>query len=537
MSEPAERRMSNMDPIQHQILLVDDEEAVLRTLRRFLARDGFHVETARSAEDALERLRGGFAPQVVISDFRMPGEDGVAFLKRVRREWPLVQRVLMTGYADVNALEEAINVSQIYRFVPKPWEEGALLATVRSAVVQWELENENARLHALTQVQNRQLLDANKELEAKVSERTTLLSRAKREWEVAFDTIVDPLMIIDRDYRILRANLAMAAHLGRGIRDLPGKVCHELRASSPNAFAREADGVCRGCPVKSARELGRHDEGDLEAPEERTFSLGVFPIAEDERGAMVCRYRDVTGERALARKMAQADKLAAIGLLAGGVAHEVNNPLGAILAFSQLLRRETLDPEESKDYLREIEESAIRCKKIVERLLSFARQAQRDERRPFSLNDVVGETAFLVEKSYLPAKVRLERDLEGELHDVLGNSNEVAQVLLNLICNARDAMPSGGVVKVRTRNLRHDEVEITVSDSGQGIPPEILGRIFDPFFTTKPEGKGTGLGLAVSYGIIREHRGRIDVRSKVGEGTEVQVVLPRAPGGRRGGRG
>src|SRR5262249_44041642 len=140
----------------------------------FLTRDGFEVQTARSAEDALDQLRSGLAPQVVISDFRMPGEDGVAFLKRVRREWPLVQRVLMTGYADVAALEEAINVSQIYRFVPKPWEERALLATVRAAVVQWELENENARLTALTRLQNRQLVEVNKQLEAKVDERTKL---------------------------------------------------------------------------------------------------------------------------------------------------------------------------------------------------------------------------------------------------------------------------------------------------------------------------------------------------------------------------
>jgi signal transduction histidine kinase len=244
---------------------------------------------------------------------------------------------------------------------------------------------------------------------------------------------------------------------------------------------------------------------------------------------MVCRYRDLTGERAMARQMAQADKLAAIGLLAGGVAHEVNNPLGAILAFAQLLRREVLEAEEAADYMREIEESAIRCKKIVERLLSFARQAQRDERRTFSLNDVVAETTFLVEKSYLPAKVKLERDLAPDLWNVVGNQNEISQVLLNLVTNARDAMPNGGTVKLRTRNLPDGQVELVVADSGAGIPPEVLGRIFDPFFTTKPEGKGTGLGLAVSYGIIREHRGRIAVRSKVGEGTEMQVVLPRAP--------
>jgi signal transduction histidine kinase/FixJ family two-component response regulator len=517
---PAEPRPS------HQILLVDDEEGVLRTLRRFLSRDGFAVETARSAEEAIEKLSGGLAPQVVISDFRMPGLDGVAFLRHVRKEWPLIQRVLMTGHADVQALEEAINASQVYRFLPKPWEERNLLNTVRSAVVQWELENENARLGELTRSQNRQLLDANKELEAKIAERTMLLARAKREWEVAFDAITEPLMLIDKDYRIMRGNLALAAHFGRNIKELPGRICHEVRAGSENAFTRDATGVCHGCPVKLARDSGERIEAEVGSPE-RVFSLAVFGIDNDERDAVVCRYRDLTGEKAMARQMAQADKLAAIGLLAGGVAHEVNNPLGAILAFAQLLRRESLEPDESADYLKEIEDSAIRCKKIVERLLSFARQAQRDERRPFSLNDVVGETAFLVERSYLPARVRFERDLDPDLGDVLGNPNEISQVLLNLVTNARDAMPGGGVVKVTTRNLSDTQVELVVSDTGQGIPPEVLGRIFDPFFTTKPEGKGTGLGLAVTYGIIREHRGLVEVRSKLGEGTEIQVILPR----------
>src|SRR5262249_26084114 len=236
--------------VQHRILLVDDEEPVLRTLRRFLTRDGFLVDTARNAEEALSQLRAGLTPQVVISDFRMPGEDGVSFLKRLRREWPMIQRVLMTGHADISALEEAINASQIYRFLPKPWEERGLLATVRSAVVQWELEHENARLTALTKVQNKQLLDSNRALEAKVAERTKLLSRAKREWEVAFDAMSEPLMIIDSKYRILRANIALSQHLGRSVKQLPGAVCHEVRAESPNPFARERDGVCRGCPVR-----------------------------------------------------------------------------------------------------------------------------------------------------------------------------------------------------------------------------------------------------------------------------------------------
>jgi two-component system, NtrC family, sensor kinase len=134
-----------------KILLVDDEEAVLRTLKRYLARDGFEVLMARNADEALDKLRAeGSAPHVVISDYRMPGMDGVAFLKVVKAEWPRVQRVLMTGHADIAAIEEAVNQSQIYRFLAKPWDETGLSATVRSAVQQWELEEENRRLSVLS---------------------------------------------------------------------------------------------------------------------------------------------------------------------------------------------------------------------------------------------------------------------------------------------------------------------------------------------------------------------------------------------------
>jgi two-component system, NtrC family, sensor kinase len=366
-------------------------------------------------------------------------------------------------------------------------------------------------------------------LEQKVDERTRLLSRAKREWEVAFDAITDPLMIIDEQYRIVRANLALAAHLGKPIKGLPGLTCHEARATSDNRLPREDDGTCKGCPVKRARAEHEMAEEELVTDTERTYSVGAYPIRGDDDGAAVtvCRYRDLTEQRAMSRKLAQADKLSAMGLLAGGVAHEINNPLGAILAFSQLVQREAIEGDEQKEYLKEIEESALRCKRIVERLLSFARQAKRDERRPFSVNDVVAETAFLVEKSYLSNKVKLERDLDDGVAEVAGNPNEIAQVLLNLVTNARDSMPGGGIVRIATRNGEDGTVILSVSDTGTGIPAHVLERIFDPFFTTKAEGKGTGLGLSVSYGIVRDHKGRIEVRSRIGEGTEFQVVLPR----------
>lgn len=511
------------------VLLVDDEDSVLRSLRRFLVREGFQVETAPSADVAVEMLDGGMSPQVVMTDFRMPGMDGVTFLRHVKERWPAVQRVLMTGFADMHVIEAAINQSAIYRFLAKPWDDAGLIATVRSAMEQWQLETENARMGALIREQNRQLAESNRDLEEKVEERTKVIARAKKEWEVAFDALSDPLMIIDRGFRIVRGNLALALHFGRDVKTLTGQVCHELRAASEQTLPREADGTCHGCPVARSRQTGVSLPFEFETGAGRVYSISAYPIVGDERGATVCRYHDLTEQHSVSRQLAQADKLSAMGLMAGGVAHEINNPLGAILAFAQLLRREKMEPAEAQEYLQEVEDSAVRCKQIVERLLRFARQAKRDEKRVFSFNDVVTETAFLVEKSYLSGRIRFERELATDLWPVEGNSNEISQVILNLITNARDAMSQGGRLLVTTKNRPDEEaVEIAVRDTGHGIPPDVLARIFDPFFTTKPEGKGTGLGLAVSYGIVRDHHGQITVHSKLGEGTEFQVVLPRA---------
>jgi two-component system NtrC family sensor kinase len=483
-----------------RVLVVDLGGTGLAPLAGTLVSSGFDVQRVTSIERAAEVLApGGRPPHAVVSDARAAG-----LFARISSNSNSIQRILVCGAHDIQRIASIINESGIFRLLPFPVADEQLLEAARSAVEEWRLQTAARRLQ---------------------DERHTQILRAKREWEVAFDSISEPLMIIDREKRILRANLALARHFGRDIKEIPGSICHELRATSPNRFPRDPDGTCSGCPAADGS-----GEAELRTMADRTYSVAAFPVVETrdghDRDAVVCRYTDLTERRAMARQLAVADKLSALGLLAGGVAHEVNNPLGAILAFAQLVRRERLPEEEQQEYIREIEESAIRCKKIVERLLSFARQGRRDERRLFSLNDVVSETAFLVDRSYLPAQIRLHRELDPQLGLVNGNQNEIQQVLLNLISNARDAMPGGGVVRVRTRDRGDGTVELAVTDTGAGIPQEIIEHIFDPFFTTKPEGKGTGLGLAVSYGIIREHRGRIAVKSKVGEGTEFQVLLP-----------
>jgi len=217
------------------------------------------------------------------------------------------------------------------------------------------------------------------------------------------------------------------------------------------------------------------------------------------------------------------------------VAHEVNNPLGGILAFAQLLKRQLPEGGRGREEVDEIERSALRCKRIVEGLLRFSRLGRPEDRQRASLNDIVEETAVLVRRQYDVAGVAISTELAPDPPMVMCNVNQIQQVLLNLLNNAFDAMPDGGTIRVTTA-VSSGTAVLTVADQGSGIHPENLPRIFNPFFTTKAEGKGTGLGLAVSAGIVDGHGGQLHVTSTPGEGTNFTLTLPPAgaPGEARG---
>ncbi len=241
------------------------------------------------------------------------------------------------------------------------------------------------------------------------------------------------------------------------------------------------------------------------------------------------------------RKFLHAARLASIGELAASIAHELNNPLTTILGFSQLVMAELEDGSPLKDDLKVIESEALRTKDIVRRLLDFARET-KPEMRKADLNKVVEETLQFLNYQLKASNIKVEKQLDPSIPPFLFDPSQIRQVLTNMVVNACQAMEpkGGGTLKIATRRLNSDWVEIEITDTGIGIPEEHLPRIFDPFFTTKEPGKGTGLGLAVCHGIVSQHGGEIDVRSKVGEGTTFKVKLPirREEGGREdsGGR-
>jgi PAS domain S-box-containing protein len=261
--------------------------------------------------------------------------------------------------------------------------------------------------------------------------------------------------------------------------------------------------------------------------EEKVVKLQVAPFvtSEDEPKGTIVIFEDVTARVELETQLQLREKMASLGLLAAGVAHEVNTPLTGISSFTQMLRDQTAAADPKRRLLEKIERQTERASKIVNNLLNFARQG-RTGFVPIRMNDVVRDVLSLLEHQLTRSRIKVRLELEEDIPDVLGDENKLQQIFLNLFLNAQDAMPSGGWLTIRTRALEN-EVLTVVADTGMGIRQEDIKRIYDPFFTTKRAGaSGTGLGLSITYGIIQEHSGQISVESSVGQGTSFQIRFP-----------
>jgi two-component system NtrC family sensor kinase len=233
---------------------------------------------------------------------------------------------------------------------------------------------------------------------------------------------------------------------------------------------------------------------------------------------------DITQRVRLEEQMVQTEKLTSLGLLAAGVAHEVNTPLAVISNYIQMLAKQIPEGDPRQKTIERIVKQTFRASEIVNNLLNFSRTGAA-EFVEVDLNSVLEETLTLVQHPFKTAQVNVIKNYTEQLPPVLGSMTRLQQVFLNLFMNARDAMPSGGMLEVRT-GAHNGSVAVEVTDTGSGIPAENLHRIFDPFFTTKATGRGTGLGLSVSYGIIKEHAGKVDVRSTPGKGTSFRLEFP-----------
>jgi two-component system NtrC family sensor kinase len=267
--------------------------------------------------------------------------------------------------------------------------------------------------------------------------------------------------------------------------------------------------------------------GAQHGPKESTLNIAIAPLISknmEQIGRLII-FDDVTDRAELERRLVQADKLSSIGLLAAGVAHEVNTPLAVISTYAQMLAKQVADDEQKSKLLEKIAKQTFRASEIVNSLLNFSRTSTT-EFGEVSVNRVIQETLSLLEHQMQKAGLDVRTAMDATAPTIAGNPGKLQQVFLNLFINARDAMTPGGVLEVKTSHDDDGGVQIDVLDSGHGIDPEHIHRIYDPFFTTKGARKGTGLGLSVTYGIIQEHGGAIKVFSRPGGGTRFHLEFP-----------
>jgi PAS domain S-box-containing protein len=340
--------------------------------------------------------------------------------------------------------------------------------------------------------------------------------------ENILESLDSGIVVLDLEGKVARWNRAIEALLGRPRHEALGQA---LDAVLPEAFLE----ALRGALV-----LGDHEEIahiyklHLPSADGRSLIVNVsvapFSAAPGERHGTILILDDVTARVRLEEQLQHTEKMASVGLLAAGVAHEVNTPLAGISSYTQLLRGQIDEGDPRQQVLEKIEKQSFRAAKIINSLLNFSRSSGTEFER-VDVNKALLDVLSLVEHQLEGSRIRLRRELAAGVPPVRGNENRVQQVFFNLILNARDAMPSGGWLTLRTY-ADDDTVVVEIADTGHGIKREHLRRIYDPFFTTKGIGKGTGLGLSVSYGIVQELGGAIFVESAPGQGTTFQVALP-----------
>jgi two-component system NtrC family sensor kinase len=345
------------------------------------------------------------------------------------------------------------------------------------------------------------------------------------------DSLPVGLYVIDRSYRIRAWNRKREAGTqGVSREEALGREVFDVLERQPRELLKqEFDRVFETGEIQQV-------EMDSQATgEARHYRITKIPmrLEGEDISHVITIGEDVTAWRQAQQRLAQSEKLAAIGQLAAGVMHEINNPLATILACSEALslRLAELPAEDRKaqeEYLRILDTEVQRCRRIVEGLLDFSRPKQSGHKVPSDINAIIEQTLFLLKHHERFKWLTIERQLEDGLPVLQADAERLVQCFMALMLNAMDAMNSRGVLTVRTRCNPHraDEILVEFIDTGTGIRQEDLPKIFEPFFTTKPQGRGTGLGLSVAYGIVEEHRGRIEVESQMGVGTNFKVFLP-----------
>ena len=532
-----------------KVLVVDDNHDDLMLLSLVVKRQGHDVLEAVNGKQGFE-LAAAHRPDLIISDALMPVLDGFQFLKKLKED-AVLKTVPFIFYsatykADKDLALAASLGADAYIFKPKPpaelWAEveaalaqnGNLKTVVTGGVTDAEYFREYSTIVA-TKLEQKVA-----ELEQAMAERDATekaLIQAKEEWERSFEAIGDIALILSPELRIIRANRQAYASLAQAPgEELVGKFCHE-------AFL-EGECPCPVCPVLLSRKTAASFSCEIEHKAlGRIFQVSVSPIL-DSDGKVVSYIhfaKDITAQKELEKRLIQTQKLEAIGTLAGGIAHDFNNILTPILGYAEMSLEDMSPDSRIYDNLKQVIMAGGRAKELVQQILAFSRQKE-SQRQPLEPHFIIKEAIKLLRAS-LPATIEIRQDIPSDCGVVLADATQIHQVVMNLCTNAYHAMrEKGGVLAVSLRSiqLERDDPKVNglaltpgayllmeVSDTGTGIDELTMARIFDPYFTTKKPGEGTGLGLSVVHGIVKEYGGHISVYSELGIGSTFRVYLPK----------
>ncbi len=506
-----------------QIVLIDDEEDIREVMNIALQDAGYNVDTAAAGETGLQ-LCEDTSPQIVITDIRMPGIDGLQVLETIKQKYPDIEVIVATAFGEMNLAIRALQLDAS-DFITKPISDEALFLALKRAR---ERFNSRKQLKDYTALLEKEKAETSQELLKSIAFQRNLI-----------ESSMDGILGCDNNDTVVTYNQCMEQMLGFSKEEVLHKMT--LKQFFPaGELARLKEELLSNTYGGKNRlilyETSLLENSGREIPVQVS---AILLFEQDCANGLVCFFRDLREIRKLEREVSDQarilhqDKMMSLGRLAASVVHEINNPLSGILNYlrlmSRILRQGSLledRKEKFQRYLDLVENETNRCSQIVSGLLSFSRISPPSFGQ-VRIDELLQRCILLSQHKLELSSIRLESSIKPNLPPVTGDFNQLQQCVINLIFNAIDAMPDGGNLTLNSRlDGNSGKVIITVRDSGQGISPENLPHIFEPFFTTKNEGYGVGLGLSTVYGIMERHNGSVNVESRPGAGAAFMLELP-----------
>ena len=544
-----------------KVLVIDDKKDAVQLMTESVLRPhGYSYIVANDGQEGF-RLALEEKPDLIITDLRTPKMSGLEILEALQAEERDIPVILMAPHGCEETAIQAFRLGA-KDYVIKPFKVREMLEAIDHALIEKRLISKGMK-------------DVDQQLKQRVKELNILYSVGKSvtsllELEKVLNRIVEAavfvtgaeegsLMLVDKDTRelYLRAARNLGEKFARGFRlkvehSIAGHVVKTGKPILQSTQDEETLKVKTGYLVKSLVNVPLKAKDEVIGVLAVNNKISSSPFTDNDVYLLSAladyatiaivnaqlyeetkRWSEVlerkveerTQElRAAQEQLLQSEKLASIGQLAAGVAHEINNPMGVILGFSQGILKTLPEDDPLKKPLTTIERESLRCKRIVQNLLDFARHSEPTPHLT-NINELIDASCDLVQHQISLQNVKLVKGYDPALPPIMADTNQLQQVFINIMLNSYQAMPDGGTLHITTRTVG-SELQVIFTDTGTGIPPEKIQNIFDPFFTTKEVGEGTGLGLSVSYGIVKAHGGDIGVESQADKGTTFVIKLP-----------